>query len=164
MKNKIALMLVILFAHVIVNAQGRYVNTKKSVSNETTKSFAGITKNKTWIVSKYVVSSNQEEKKAQLSRIVLKFTLADSCKFYVEGVGTDKMIGQWIIQNENQILFSLPLINTEPISNNDLLYNEAAIMLSGWPLQTIEMQPTLLKFKMIDPTRGAIIIELSEKK
>lgn len=189
MYKSISLFLLSFFLFVTENADAQTTTDSVKLKEER---FYSITRNKAWSVSKFYITSKQSDKKSSFSNSTFRFNQDDTSKFIIENVGTDNMIGHWNNQDNNRVMFSLPLIAKDssyliPTATaaatdsskasspqykvgfhkntpGDSTYNEVAKMLSGAPLQMMEITPTKLKFKMLDAMRGEVLVEFLRKE
>jgi hypothetical protein len=128
-------------------------------------SFSKVTKGKIWTISKYLSDSGKVERKALFTDIVLQFNHPDSTKFQINIAGQKRFFGQWAVQNNNSILFSMPLItdvNTGDIDTTNT-YNKAVQLLCSWPLRKVGYQAGVVDFLLLDPFKGEVFIQLKEK-
>jgi hypothetical protein len=128
-------------------------------------SFYSTTRNNSWAITRLFLSAQQTDKANLLSSVTLSFNQADTSKFLLESTGISSRIGQWTPQNQTTILLSLPQIinDSSIVSSTDSLYNEGSKILSAWPLKITKVEPTKVKFKMNDPVKGEVLIELTKK-
>ena len=125
-------------------------------------SFYSLTRNSGWKVSKYLFTASNTDKKPVFDNVTIRFNQKDSSRFLIEIPGGNNITGQWKKQNNKMIQLSIaPVMDAEGNFNN-ASFNEIAGLLS-WPLQKIDMQSNIMKFKIVDPIRGEAIIEFSRK-
>jgi hypothetical protein len=147
------LTLALFFLSPYINAQG---NSFKSAA-------AG--NNKTWTVTKYLNSSQQQDKKDLFKHYTFQFsqtdiaTPLDSTTVTV----TDMRVGNrttwkgvWDELPDNTVKISLPL------GQRDNDYMQIAYLLSKAQMEKISLQPSTLSLKITDET-GEILIDFSLK-
>jgi len=135
-------------------------------SKPRTDSFYSITRNNAWLISRYYSTTNQIDKKLLFNNCIFKFNQADTSTFLIEITGKNSMVGNCTAQDNDRIIFSMPLISSDSagISTSDSLYNEGSKLLCSWPVQITEVGQSLVKFTMADPIMGSFLIEFTRKE
>lgn len=160
MNNKKSRLLIIIFTLIFSVGSAQSMRALRNQSD----SFSRVTRNKVWTISKYLQMSKQTDKKSVFDNIGFKFSLNDSTNFKIILGGNESFFGRWAVQNDNNVLFSMPLI-VDAFGEADTTnaYNQAVKLLCSWPLKKVSVQSSLLKFRLMDPFKGETFVEFVAK-
>ncbi|MDB5249853.1 MAG: hypothetical protein JWQ40_4247 [Segetibacter sp.] len=181
-----AIPLLLFFLPGFISGKVRAQKTASSIERPK-ESFYSITRNKAWTVNQYLITSKKADKKSSFNNSTFRFNQDDTSTFLIEATGSNSMVGHWHEQDNDKFIFSLPLITKDSSSivatgadhsnpstpqyravsvknsPSDSSYNEIAQLLSGGPMQVVQLKPAKITLRLVDAMRGEVFIELTRK-